>query len=112
MFAGSDEVTEVAWYYGNSYAVGIESPDYGTHVVGTKHSNEMGLYDMSGNVHEWCSDVYMPYDMEQPENPEGSNRYVIRGGCWFSMPSDCRSTSREYESSGMRTYTIGLRLAL
>ncbi len=112
MYAGSDDLAEVAWYYGNSYVVGIESPDFGTHMVGSKHSNEMGLYDMSGNVHEWCSDAYVPYDMEQPENPDASYRHVIRGGCWFSLPRDCRSTSREYESSGMRTYTIGLRLAL
>ena len=100
---------EVAWYYNNSYVVGTDSEDYGTHAVGSKHGNEMGLYDMSGNVHEWCSDVYAPYDVEQGN---ADNHRVIRGGCWFSLPKDCRTTARGQESADMRFYTIGLRLAL
>ena len=113
LYAGSDNIDEVAWYYNNSYVVGTDSEDYGTHAVGSKHSNELGLYDMSGNVHEWCSNVYLPYDVEeQPEGGEASSRYVIRGGCWFSISKDCRTTSRDYESGGMRFYTTGLRLAL
>ena len=113
LYAGSDNIDEVAWYYNNSYVVGTDSEDYGTHAVGTKHSNELGLYDMSGNVHEWCSNVYLPYDVEeQPEGGEASSRYVIRGGCWFNISKDCRTTSRDYESGGMRFYTTGLRLAL
>ena len=113
-YAGSDNIDDVAWYYTNSYAVGNDSPDFGTHAVATKHSNEMRLYDMSGNVMEWCSDNYLPYDADENEAEPGTtlNRRVIRGGCWFSLPSDCRSTSRDYQSAGMRTYTIGLRLAL
>ena len=112
LYAGSDNIDEVAWYYNNSYVVGTDSEDYGTHVVGTKHSNELGLYDMSGNVHEWCSDIYGPYDMEQPVESDSSSRYVIRGGCWFSVSKDCRSTSRNSETGSMRFYTTGLRLAL
>ena len=112
MYAGSDNIDDVAWYYGNSYAVGSDSPDYGTHAVGSKHSNELGLYDMSGNVHEWCTDAYAPYGTEQPTSLDESQRLVIRGGCWFSLPKDCRSTSRSSEAPDMRFYTIGLRLAL
>ena len=113
LYAGSDNIDEVAWYYNNSYVVGTDSEDYGTHAVGTKHSNELGLYDMSGNVHEWCSNVYLPYDVEeQPEGVDASSRYVIRGGCWFSIAKDCRATSRSSETGSMRFYTTGLRLAL
>ena len=112
LYAGSDNIDDIAWYYGNSYAVGSASPDYGTHVVASKHDNEMGLYDMSGNVLEWCSDLYLPYDVEDAEASTTLNRRVIRGGCWFSTPDQCRSTGRDYQSAGMRTYTIGLRLAL
>ena len=112
LYAGSDEISEVAWYYFNSYAVGSDSPDYGTHVVGTCHGNELGLYDMSGNVYEWCADAYLPYGTEQPEVLDDNNRLVIRGGCWFSRPKDCRTTSRSSEAHDMRFYTTGLRLAL
>ena len=112
IYAGSDNTEDVAWFYTNSYAVGSDSEDYGTHVVATKHSNELGLYDMSGNVHEWCSDAYLPYGAEQPEGLDDASHYVIRGGCWFSMPKDCRTTSRSNEAPSMRFYTIGLRLAM
>ena len=112
LYSGSDNLEDVAWYYSNSYIVGPESADYGTHAVGTKHSNELGLYDMSGNVHEWCADEYAPYNGVDPESASSLGRYVIRGGCWFSVPLDCRSAARNYESPGMRIYTIGLRLAM
>ena len=112
LYAGSDNVDDVAWYYTNSYVVGNDSPDFGTHAVATKHSNEMRIYDMSGNVMEWCNDKYLPYDTEDAESGSILNRRVIRGGCWFSLPVDCRTTGRDYQSAGMRTYTIGLRLAL
>ena len=111
LYSGGDVIDEVAWYYNNSYAVGSDSEDYGTHAVATRHGNELGLFDMSGNVHEWCSDAYLPYGEEQPENLDGY-RFVIRGGCWFSLPKDCRSTSRNNEGRDMRFYTTGLRLAL
>ena len=113
MYAGSDTIGDVAWYYENSYAMGLEHEDYGTHAVATKSANELGLFDMSGNVNEWCDDWYKPYGSEDTYDPAFSlNRRVIRGGCWFDAPIDCRSTCRDYQSAGMRTYSIGLRLAM
>ena len=115
MYAGSDNLDEVAWYYFNSYAQGIDSPDYGTHVVGLKRGNELGLYDMSGNVNEWCADWYGNYTEDaqtDPVGPESGLRRVTRGGGWFSTPTDCRTTVRNYDAPGSRNYALGFRLAL
>ena len=112
LYSGSDNLEDVAWYYTNSYIVGPESPDYGTHAVGTKHSNELGIYDMSGNVHEWCVDEYAPYSGVDSESGASLGRNVIRGGCWFIIARFCRVSFRYYSTPDYRSYNLGLRLSL
>ncbi len=114
-YAGSNNLDEVAWYYGNSFALGVSHPDYGTHPVATKYANELGLYDMCGNVYEWVNDWYGAYTDQPQTNPQGpdtGSRRVTRGGSWYSNEMDNRMNCRNYESAGSRSYSLGLRLAL
>ncbi len=106
-YAGSNNLEEVAWYGGNSGSK--------THAVGTRRANELGLYDMSGNVWEWCSDWKGSYSGSAQTNPQGpsSGSYrVLRGGCWFSDAGSCRVADRIISSPGNRGSLLGLRLAL
>ena len=114
-YSGSNDIDEVAWYEVNAYDVGSSSPDYGTHPVGKKKCNELGLYDMSGNVYEWCQDWWGSYSSAAQTNPTGpsSGSYrVFRGGSWFNDASYCRVSYRDYNSPTYRYYIVGLRLAL
>jgi formylglycine-generating enzyme required for sulfatase activity len=105
-YAGSNTIDDVAWYDKNS--------DNKTHSVGTKQPNELGLYDMSGNVEEWCFDPYFAYSSEAQTNPQGpaSGGYkVVRGGCWDIYPDRCRVTSRIEWQSNKWVPDVGFRLA-
>ena len=106
-YAGSDNLGSVAWYDGNS---GSE-----THDVGLKSPNELGLYDIIGNVYEWCQDWYGSYSSSNQTNPTGASYgsdHVLRGGSWVSNAWCCRSSARGYYGPSDRTFNLGLRLAL
>ena len=96
----------MAWYDYNS--------DSKTHAVKTKSPNELGLYDMSGNVYEWCQDWYGSYSSKAQINPKGPSRgstRVLHGGSWYGGAGDCRVSNRVYTSPGF-CYSSGLRLVL
>jgi formylglycine-generating enzyme required for sulfatase activity len=115
LYSGSNTIDEVAWYGGNSYDNGIAHPDYGTHAVKTKSPNELGLYDMSGNVLEWCQDWFGRYSSEAVTNPVGpaSGSYrVLRGSSWRSIATNCRAACRSSNAPGYRSINFGVRLAL
>ena len=106
-YSGSNNLSDVAWYYDNS--------GYKTHAVGTKQPNELGIYDMSGNVREWCQDWKGAYSSSSQVNPTGANSgsyRVIRGGYWGYDASYCHSSHRTYASPGSRDISLGLRLVL
>ena len=114
-YAGSNTIGDVAWYYDNSYNKGSSHPDYGTHPVGQKHPNELGLYDMSGNVWEWCQDWYGDYSSGSQTNPNGPSSgscRVDRGGSWHGSARFCRVSFRGYCTPTYRHSYLGLRLAL
>ena len=111
MYAGSNDIEEVAWYRVNSYLTPPPMP----HNVATKAPNELGLYDMSGSVFEWCQDFYGEYSSEaqvDPIGPESGTGRVMRGGAWDSDANQCRVSSRWGLASFIIDYNIGLRLAL
>ena len=106
-YSGSNNLSDVAWYGNNS---GDE-----THAVGTKQPNELGIYDMSGNVDEWCQDWKGAYSSSSQVNPTGANSgsfRVIRGGSWVNCAVVCRSSYRYGRTPDYRDSHLGLRLVL
>jgi len=107
-YSGSNNIDEVAWYEGNSGKK--------THPVGQKKPNQLGLYDMSGNVWEWCYDFYHSNfykknsEMANPFNCNKGSSHVSRGGGWNEIAIYCRLESRNNPGIDYSTDDLGFRL--
>lgn len=107
LYSGSNNVLDVAWYDGNS--------SNKRHPVGTKQANELGIFDMGGNVSEWCQDLWGQYQNDSQINPLGSSagtKHVIRGGNYFFDIRICYLSYRMFAESNYKDAFGGFRLAL
>jgi len=108
IYSGSMNLNEVAWYN--------ENADKKTHPVGQKQSNELGIFDMSGNISEWCNDwydkkYYKGSPISNPSGPVTGVYRVHRGGSYFNTQTTSRCASRNFLFHASRYFSIGFRLA-
>ncbi len=106
-YAGSNDINEVAWCHENSNGK--------IHPVKEKKPNELGIYDMSGNVWEWCNDWYADYRLNEaysknPQGPDGGKHKVIRGGSWYDYAEGCLVADRSSWLPDGRHCSVGFRL--
>lgn len=105
IFSGSNDIDQVGWSVRNS--------EGSTHPVAQKEPNELGLYDMSGNAWEWCSDwldLYDPLQLDNPQGPKEGTFRVRRGGSWDAKEKNCRNTYRLSNSPRRSFHSIGVRV--
>jgi len=126
IYSGSNNLDDVGWYDGNSITVTKPAGriarllftlryfgNVWTNPVGQKSPNELGIYDMSGNVFEWCSDWYGPYSTSAVTDPAGCDTggwRVIRGGSWNSNAQECRVARRDRDRDTSDCGVIGFRV--
>lgn len=108
-YAGSDDIDAVAWYFDNAQY------SYGRRVA-QKLPNELGIYDMSGNMYEWCYDYCAIYESDEPQtNPQGptsGNERVVRSGSWYSPEDECHNAARSGSEPTAAYVHVGFRLAM
>jgi formylglycine-generating enzyme required for sulfatase activity len=105
IYAGSNNLDEAGWYADEGSK---------THPVKGKIANELGIFDMSGNVWEWCSDLFGDYSTKQQSDPQGAVsgvHRVNRGGNWYSTALNCRASRRSSRVPDDRVNYLGFRLA-
>ena len=117
-YSGSNNLDEVGWYKDNPKFFGVFGVGGKTHPVGQKKANEIGVYDMSGNVWEWCEDVWhenyngAPTDGSAWLTGGEQNKRALRGGSWGSSDIVCRSAYRDMSNAGIRSYYFGFRVVV
>jgi formylglycine-generating enzyme required for sulfatase activity len=115
IYSGNDTLSKVAWFFDN-YKTNLATDAFNaSHPVGQKLPNELGIYDMSGNVWEWCNDLYGNYVGSAVDNPIGATtgtKRVYRGGSWSNESIFCRTTHRAFAEPVFRSGNLGFRLAI